>query len=426
MLVSRRLRSPTTNYHRGDLVECLPFGQACKCNAHYFNQLIALVKNCHAYLPFLTLTTLFSVTNATKFKAALDQHFHVPLSANSSHLLYANVEVQIKRLQEISRQLSVVTTIKSKFLACTQRHNPMTSDSQAIIVLGNLQLLLDCVQSKRVSLEAEWWNFLDHYPGKSEDMLRLLMDETRNRSDQLWDPIPHITFHDFSTLGVGRWLNDEIINYFVQKWCMQARTTLGLSTFFACRFLFEENSCVTAKSGVLTAQEGARVLRSCRKTERELGLSPSRWDSVFIPIHEHSSHWYSAFIDFRYKRIEIYDSLRETCVNNRQKPVPLRKNTNLMLVLMWLVEVLGHMRGDTICLSNNPQTDWVFDPHSKVHFQPNAFDCGVHTLWHLQHVLEFRRVRVGKECRVDRLIFTDNMAGKRLRLAQELLRDSER
>lgn len=56
------------------------------------------------------------------------------------------------------------------------------------------------------------------------------------------------------------------------------------------------------------------------------------WDSVFIPINENRSHWFSAHIDFRHKRIEIYDSLRDTCVINRQKPIPLRKNAKLMLV----------------------------------------------------------------------------------------------
>ncbi|KAF5362681.1 hypothetical protein D9757_014037 [Collybiopsis confluens] len=423
-MIVGRLRS-SSECHKG-LVECLPFGLACSCNARYFNQIIALVTNCHTYLPFLSLTTLFSVANAVEFKAALDHHFNVPLSIEYNNLLYVDVEVRLKQLDELCRQLSVASQIKINFLACTRLHSPMSSDSQALVVLGNLRLLLDCVQGKRRSLEADWWNFLDRCPRKSEEMLRVLMEETRCRTDQL-DGLSNISFHDFSTLGVGRWLNDEIINYFVIKWCSEAQTTLGLSTFFACKFLFQENACITAKSGMLTAQEGAQVLRWCRKTERALNFCSSTWDSVFIPIHENCSHWYSAFIDFRYRRIEVYDSLRETCVTNRQKPVPLRKNTRLMLVLMWLTEVLGHMRGDPVCLSDNPQTDWVFDPHAEgqVHFQPNAYDCGVHTLWQLQHVLEFRQVRIGNKCELDRLTFTDNMAGKRMRLAQEILRDCE-
>lgn len=60
----------------------------------------------------------------------------------------------------------------------------------------------------------------------------------------------------------------------------------------------------------------------------------SKWDNVFIPINENNSHWYSACINFRLKRIDIYDSLREICLTNRQKPVQLRKNTHTMLVCL--------------------------------------------------------------------------------------------
>lgn len=53
---------------------------------------------------------------------------------------------------------------------------------------------------------------------------------------------------------------------------------------------------------------------------------------MFIPINENNTHWYSACISFRHKRIEIYDSLLEVCKFNRGKPVELRKNTGTMLV----------------------------------------------------------------------------------------------
>lgn len=56
------------------------------------------------------------------------------------------------------------------------------------------------------------------------------------------------------------------------------------------------------------------------------------WDSVFIPINENHSHWYSAHINFKQKRIHVYDSLSETCLLNQNKPVLQRKNARLMLV----------------------------------------------------------------------------------------------
>lgn len=55
-------------------------------------------------------------------------------------------------------------------------------------------------------------------------------------------------------------------------------------------------------------------------------------DSVFIPINENNAHWYSAYIDFQNKSIQIYDSWGDTCLMNQQKLVLLRKNSGLMLV----------------------------------------------------------------------------------------------
>ncbi|KAF5361199.1 hypothetical protein D9757_013610 [Collybiopsis confluens] len=178
--------------------------------------------------------------------------------------------------------------------------------------------------------------------------------------------------------------------------------------------------CLEAKTGTLTPDDANRVVKACRKVARDLGLS--NWDSVFIPINEDLNHWYSAHIDFRFKRIDIYDSLEEHCLSNRQKPVPQRKNTQLMLVLMWLTEVLGRLRGDQVKFSPGgcSSTGWAFDPHSV----PNSYDCGIHTLWHLQHVLEYRQIQMDKTSVSDSLRFTSDMVGKRMRLAQEILRDS--
>ncbi|KAF5343887.1 hypothetical protein D9757_015253 [Collybiopsis confluens] len=224
------------------------------------------------------------------------------------------------------------------------------------------------------------------------------VEQARNSPYHRWNKLPHVTFSHFSTLGVARWVDDEVINHFITKWC-KTGTTLGLSTFFACKHLFQQVTCINAKSGALTLEDQSQVLRWCRKAVQNLCLHPS-WDAVFIPIHEGSCHWYSAWIDFSRKRIEIYDSLREVCTTNRPKPLLLRKNTSLMLVLMWLTEVLSHMRGVPVRLSNNPGTDWTFDSHSEI------------------------RNKREHHCE-DRFSFSDNMAGKRLRLAQDILRDCE-
>lgn len=161
--------------------------------------------------------------------------------------------------------------------------------------------------------------------------------------------IPNISFANFQTLGPSQWLDDEVINYFVNKWC-SGSSTLGLNTFFACKILFEndDDSCVRAK-GAVTCEDEERAMRWCRRailsqkistalsntplTVQKNGLGVhNAWDSVFIPINENHSHWYSAYIDFCNKYIHVYDSWGETCLVNQQKPVLLRKNSGLMLV----------------------------------------------------------------------------------------------
>ncbi|KAF5341360.1 hypothetical protein D9757_015199 [Collybiopsis confluens] len=196
-------------------------------------------------------------------------------------------------------------------------------------MIENFRLLLRCIETKQISLHNDWCKALDKSPEAAEKMLRSLMNEAGQVSDHRWAKVSPVTFSDFTTLGVGRWLNDEVINFFIQKWCSRGGTTLGLNTFFACKILFQENSCTNAKTGILTAADENEAVKWCEKTLKILRLET--WDSVFIPIHENRSHWYSAYIDFRLRRIEIYDSLRDTCLTNRQKPVLLRKNANLML-----------------------------------------------------------------------------------------------
>jgi len=56
----------------------------------------------------------------------------------------------------------------------------------------------------------------------------------------------------------------------------------------------------------------------------------------------------------------------------------------------------------------------------QVPFQPNTYDCGIHTLWHLKHIIEFGVVD-GSLPATHHLRFTNDMVGKRLILAQELL-----
>ncbi|KAF5352326.1 hypothetical protein D9757_014291 [Collybiopsis confluens] len=413
---------PFPTKHACSTVEFPLFGNVRSCYVHHLVELSNVIRSCQAYLPSLSISGSLIMVNVSQYNALLDQHFGALFSNKLDGRLYTHFEVQIKRLSELSRLVSAVPGIQKRFIACSRRHkHNLSFENKALVAFGNIRLLGDCIAVKQISMENFYSRVLDNYPERTEGMLRSLMCEAQSSPYHNWDKLLHVKFSNFSTLGVARWLDNEIINYFIDKWC-HAGTTLGLNTFFACKHLFQKVDCLNAKSGTLTLEDQTQVLRWCQTAMRKLHLDPS-WDAVFIPIHENASHWYSALIDFSHKRIKIYDSIRDVRVVNCPKPLPLRKNTNLMLVLMWLTEVLGHMRGDPVRLSNNPATDWTFDSHSEVHFQPNAYDCGVHILWHLKHILEFRQIRKWHGPLWDRFSFSDNMVGKclsRLKLLSAL------
>ncbi|KAF5345220.1 hypothetical protein D9757_015317 [Collybiopsis confluens] len=306
----------------------------CRCNASSFLELSALIKSCQTYLPFISFASLSMATDYSQYQLFLDRQFHLPYSDGGDVKLYVDFETHSQHLRDTAAQLSASPVMNHPFTSC-EHHVALPSDSRALAVVENLRLLLRCIRTKQVSLYNDWCIALDKFPAMTERMLRSLMNEAGHVSDHKWTKVAPVSYSDFATLGVGRWLNDVVINYFVQKWCSREGTTLGLSTYFAGKFLFQGNSCTTAKTGTLTLADEERVVKSCRRTMKIRGLE--FWDSVFIPINENSSHWYSAYIDFRLKRIEIYDSLQGTCLANRRKPVLLRKNANLMLVRLQIV-----------------------------------------------------------------------------------------
>ncbi|KAF5343283.1 hypothetical protein D9757_015341 [Collybiopsis confluens] len=362
-----RLLNAKRPQHRCKEADCPPFGPTQTCKAIYISQLSHLVNQCHLILPFLNLGGLLTLASVEEFNAVMEQHFSTTGSAPAD-TFYINTETHIKSLLDLSKKLSSSVTLYRRFTACLQLHEYSPSDGLALVAFENIQLFLECANAKRALLERTLWKAFDDYPDKTTERLRSVMFKITSEGDPFSGKIPFMATTDFCTLGVGRWLNDEIVNYFIEKWCTQSGT-LGLSTFFANSHLFQASElhlCVNAKIGTLTAEDERRVLRWCSKAVKKQNLI-GNWDSVFIPINEQSTHWYSAYIDFRLRRIEVFDSLEINCTSNRKKPVTHQKNMQLMLVLMWLAEVLGRMRGEPVFLKNDPETEWICEPHSTLY-----------------------------------------------------------
>ncbi|KAF5391094.1 hypothetical protein D9757_003153 [Collybiopsis confluens] len=344
-------------------VDYPPFGSNRSCTRSLLQEIIDIVEKCHAQVPFVSLQLLLTSLPIDQLDTLVASHFPTPGSPLTLHFYTESID-QIKRLREINRILSTTGNIHSNFVKILKHHHPIPSDHAAFLVLRNLNSLDECIVGKMEMVENALWESLDDYPDQAKRRLKILMNRVSSLdTTSAIKGLKHVRPLDFMTLNVGCWVNDEIVNYFVTKWCAASGHTLGLSSFFAPKCLFLPGTS-TPRNGYLTKADEATVERWCRKAMIKQNLQT--WDSVFIPINENRAHWFSARIDFQRKRIDIYDSLQERCLNNREKPPLLRRNANLMLVLLWVTEVFSRIRGKEIDLKKNAESGWVFDPHFKV------------------------------------------------------------
>ncbi|THU78502.1 hypothetical protein K435DRAFT_876564 [Dendrothele bispora CBS 962.96] len=184
----------------------------------------------------------------------------------------------------------------------------------------------------------------------------------------------------------------------------------SLGTYWANKFLFDDTACSKPRSTFDNNSKVANDLkRSIRKKEKDLNIT--RWSKVFVPIHNtEEAHWYCASIDFEQRTIEILDSWAPTFRANQDKPLRQKKHTAVLAALMWVTERIAEYRGETVVLARNPNTDWVCSPHVEVPLQLNSYDCGVHVLWHLYHIVNFGRIKRNPDLPIQ-YQFTDNMVG---------------
>lgn len=62
-------------------------------------------------------------------------------------------------------------------------------------------------------------------------------------------------------LKQGGWLNDELMNFFIERWGRGSATVLAFGTFFASKFLFDTEACVIARSEFSPAMD--KLLKKC-------------------------------------------------------------------------------------------------------------------------------------------------------------------
>lgn len=246
------------------------------------SHLETLIIHCQRYIPTITAQFLLNVSNSKEIQTILDRGFP-PLSTTFDAGFYGTYIGRMKTLLDFGAPLKVLPNIEMNNLN-SGIHSDRPSHSAIDAVLQHLHIMQGFIFDLHNHTEATLCETLDKHPRRTEAELASMMtkvwcinDFTLRASyssqislDQslIEGKIPNISFRSFKTLGAREWLNDEVINYFLNKWCSRS-CTLGLSTFFACKILFddEDNSCVHAKRGVLTAEDAKRALKWCRRAE---------------------------------------------------------------------------------------------------------------------------------------------------------------
>lgn len=157
------------------------------------------------------------------------------------------------------------------------------------------------------------------------------------------------------------WLNDEIINFYLELLSKRCKRNLQRelsppSTKLKCHF-FNTFFCTKFQNGYR--------YRGVKRWSKKAKIKIVEMDKVIIPVHVGHNHWCLAVINFQKKRFEFYDSLGAPGA----QPSLLK-------------DLRSYVRDEAKQYSNIPNydlSDWIdYVPHDIPH-QNNGSDCGVFT-----------------------------------------------
>ncbi|EDO15332.1 hypothetical protein Kpol_1011p2 [Vanderwaltozyma polyspora DSM 70294] len=148
-----------------------------------------------------------------------------------------------------------------------------------------------------------------------------------------------ITLRDYKTLGPKRWLNDTIIEFFMQKIEEISPKTVAFNSFFYTSL----------------SERGYQGVRRWMKRKK---VQITDLNKIFVPINLNQSHWALGMIDIPRKRIIYADSLSHG--PNAMSFAILSDLKN------YVVEESKNAIGEDFDLS-----------HIDCPQQPNGFDCGI-------------------------------------------------
>lgn len=161
-----------------------------------------------------------------------------------------------------------------------------------------------------------------------------------------------ITAQHFQCLRPGAWLNDEVINVYLEL--LKEREKRDPNKFLKCHFF---NTFFYKK---LISGNGYDY-KSVRRwtTQRKLGYGLIDCDKIFVPVHK-EIHWCLAVINKKEEKFQYLDSLKG-------------KDTHVMKVLArYYADEVKDKSGKVINVSS-----WKHEFVEDLPEQENGFDCGV-------------------------------------------------
>nr|GMD76614.1 ubiquitin-like-specific protease ESD4 [Ipomoea batatas] len=196
-----------------------------------------------------------------------------------------------------------------------------------------------------------------------------------------------ITGKVLQCLGPGKWLNDEVINVYLEL--LKEREKREPQKFLKCHFF---NTFFYKK---LNGSSGYNYQSVRRWTShRKLGYCLFECDKIFVPIHK-EIHWCLAVINKKDEKFQYLDSLRG------------RDSKVLKVLARYYADEVKDKSGEVIDVSS-----WEQEFVEDLPEQENGFDCGVFMIKYA----DFYSRNIG-------LCFNqEHMQYFRLRTAKEILR----
>ncbi|KAL3626518.1 hypothetical protein CASFOL_030067 [Castilleja foliolosa] len=197
-----------------------------------------------------------------------------------------------------------------------------------------------------------------------------------------------ITGEILQCLKPGAWLNDEVINVYLEL--LKEREKREPEKFLKCHFF------TTFFYKKLISGRGGYNFQSVRRwtTQRKLGYNLLECDKIFVPIHQ-QVHWCLAIINKKEEKFQYLDSLRGADYQV------------LNALARYFVDEVKDKCGKEIDVSS-----WKQEFVSELPEQENGFDCGVFMIKYA----DFYSRDIG-------LCFSqDNMPYFRRRTAKEVLK----